>query len=336
MLATFLEAKQSAAINAVAGGCPNGDSFRGLLNRATSKLMRRGDFVGTVVPIYVCVYGGCVVFNRYVVEVRKINVCNRTVPIKNNWSDFNLFGHDWRNTWGSWRGDELFNWSRHGQSSGRMIGSNSTPVFQDVQGDGRLIRAYARLNADIGKTMTVFGTDNNGQPLMHQDEIQNWVEGKVITFEKPFASTDVYVRHIDRVLKDKTQGIIDVYAYNVAQDVLEPIAHYEPSETNPAYARYQLHAGCANSLKSVVALVKLRYIPVEVDTDLVLIENLDALGLMIQSLKYGDAGGSNAAKDYEASAIRELSLDIWQKDGEDGIPVQNAPFGSIYTGPRVF
>lgn len=336
MLATFLEAKQSDAINAISGACPNGPAFKGLLNRATSKLMRRGDFVGTIVPIYVCVYSGCVVFPRYVGEVRKINVCNRTVSIKNSWSDFNLFGSDWRNTWGSWSGDELFNWQRGGGCNGRMIGSNSTPVFQDVQGDGRLIRAYARLNMDLGKTMTVFGIDNNGQPLMHQDEVENWVDGKIITFEKPFASTDTYVRRIDRVLKDKTQGIIDVYAYNVAQDVLEPIAHYEPSETNPAYAKYQLHAGCANSLKSVVALVKLRYIPVQVDTDLVLIENLDALGEMIQSIKSEDAGDTGAAREHEVNAVMELNLDLANRDDTDGITVQNAPFGGIYTGPRVF
>lgn len=336
MLKIFGEAKQSGAINAVAGGCPNGQSFKDLLNEATELLMNRGDFEGTVVPLYVCVYGGCIVFNRYIGQVRTINVCNRTVPIKNNWSDFHLFGNDWRNTWGSWRGDELFNWSRHGQSSGRMIGSTRTPVFQDVMGDGRLIRAYARLNADIGKTLTIFGTDNNGQTLMHEDEIGNWVEGKVITFAKPFASTDTYVRHIDRVLKDKTQGVIDVYAYNVAQDVLENVAHYEPSETNPAYARYQLHAGCPNSLKSVVAMVKLQFVPVEADTDLVLIENLPALAKMIQSLKYERAGDDANATKYEMKAIREANLSLWSRDQEDAVTVQNAPFGGIYTGPRCF
>ncbi len=321
------------------GKCPQGDGFRNLLNEATSRMMRRGDWDGTVVPIYVCVYGGCVVFPRYVGQVRKINVCNRNVAIKNNWSDFNLFGSDWRNTWGNWRGDELFNSGVGGRghcNGARMIGSNSTPVFQDVMGEGRLIRAYPRLNMDLDKNITIFGTDNSGQPLMHQDEIGNWVEGKIITLQKPFGSTDVYVRHIDRVLKDKTQGIVDVYAYNVAEDKLENVAHYEPSETNPAYAKYQLHVGCANSLKSVVALVKLRYIPVQVDTDLVLIENLDALADMIQSLRYRKAGDSNAAKEYEASAIRETNLDLWNKDGEDGVTVQNAPFGGIYTGQRVF
>src|SRR5260221_14679957 len=113
--------------------------------------------------------------------------------------------------------------------------------------------------------MTVFGLDNNGQPLMHQDEIQNWVEGKVLTLQKPFASTDTYVRRIDRVLKDKTQGIIDVYTDNAAKNLLELVAHYEQSERDPSYAKYQFDQGCANTLTSVVAIVKLRFVPVEVD-----------------------------------------------------------------------
>ncbi len=336
MLATFAESKASSALNDIAGKCPGSYAFRDLLNEATSRLMNRGDWEGTICPIYVCVYGGCVVFPRYVGQVRTINVCNRTATVKNNWSDFNLFGNDWRNTWGSWRGDRLFDWRRGASSGGMMIGSTQTPVFQDVQGEGRLIRAYPRVNADLGKTLTVFGVDNNGQTLMRQDEIGNWVEGKVITFTKPFGSTDVYVRRIDRVLKDKTQGPIDVYAYNATTDLLEDIAHYEPSETNPSYSRYQLHAGCSNSLKSVVALVKLRFVPVFDDTDLVLIENLNALADFMQSLRYKKAGDTKSANEYEASAIRELNLQLWNRDGESAVTVQNAPFGGIYTGPRVF
>lgn len=325
MLKTYLEAQQDSALNDIAGKCPGGEGFRNLLNEATRLLMNRGDWEGTVVPIYVCSHGGCVVFPRYVGEVRTAKVCHRDVPVKNDWYSFNVFGHDWRHCWHHWWG---------GNAS--MIGSTQTPVFQDVQGEGRLIRAYARLNADLGKTMTVFGVDNNGQTLTHEDEIGNWVEGKIITFTTPWASTDTYVRRIDRVLKDPTQGVIDVYAYDVAKDKLEDIAHYEPSETNPSYSKYQLHAGCCNNLKSIVALVKLRFIPVQVDTDLVLIENLDALADMMQSLKYKKAGDKQSAQEYEASAIRELNLQLWNRDQESGVTVHVEPFDGIDTRQHCF
>lgn len=325
MLATFLEAKQSGAINDIAGSCPNGEKFRNLLNEATSRLMRRGDWDGTIVPIYVCVNANCIVFPRYVAEVRKLKLCNRTIPIQNSFYDFNVFGNNWRQCWSSW-------W----QGDARMIGSTRSPVYQDVQGEGRLIRAYPRLNSDAGKTLTIFGIDNNGQTLRHLDEIQNWQDGKIITLEKPFGSTDVYVRSIDRVLKDRTQGVVDVYAYNAATDKLEDIAHYDPSETNPAYAKYQLHAGCCSISRSIVALVKLTYVPVQDDTDLVLVENLDSLADMMQSLKLKKAGDIQGSTNYEASAVRELNLDLWSKDGEDAVTVHNSPLADIYTGPRVF
>lgn len=287
--------------------------------------MRRGDWVGTVVPIYVCSYGGCIVFSRYVGEVRALKVCNRDVPVKNDYDAFHVFGPDWRNTWRSWCGGDV-----------RMLGSNRSPVKQDVQGEGRLIRAYARCNADIGKTITIFGTDNNGQALFHFDELGNAVEGITLEFAKPFVSTNTYVRHIDRILKDKTQCPVDVYAYNATMDLLEPISHYEPSETNPAYAKYALNAGCANNLKSLVAMVKLQFIPAENDTDLVLVENLDALADYMQSLRYRKAGDTQSANASEASAIRELNLDLWNRDSEQAITVHIEPFNGIDTRQHCF
>ncbi len=325
MLATFREAKDYSALRDISGKCPGGLGFRDLLNEATSRLMRRGDWDGTIVPVYVCAYGGCVVFSRYVGQVRALKVCNRDVPVKNDYDAFHVFGHDWRREWRGWCGNDV-----------RMLGSNRSPVKQDVEGDGRLIRAYARCNADIGKKLTIFGTDNNGQALFHFDDLGNAVDGVTIELTKPFVSTDKYVRHIDRVLKDKTQCPVDVYAYNVAKDVLEPISHYEPSETNPAYAKYQLQAGCCANLKSLVALVKLQFVPVENDTDLVLIENLDALADFMQSLRYRKAGDTQSANEYEASAIRELNLDLWSRDQEQAVTVHIEPFNDIDTRQHCF
>lgn len=313
MLSTLSEARESTLRN-ISGSCPNTAEFLALLNDATRSLLRRGDWPGTIVPIQICVYSGCIVFPRYAGFIRAINVCKSRVPIRNHWWDFLLPGPDALSCWHQWCG-----------ASCRTVGQDRSPVFQDVMGEGRFIRAYCRYNADIGKTLTIFGTDNNGQTLVHKNADGSIAEGKVLTFGTPFASTDTYVRHIDRVLKDETEGPIDVYAYDAANDVLEDVAHYEPSETNPSYARYQLDLPrCGNdcgTLKSVVALVKLQFVPAKVDTDLVLIENLDALKLMMQSLKEREARNLELAKEFEADAIRELNLDLWNRDQENQIPV---------------
>lgn len=248
-----------------------------------------------------------------------MNVCNHLhITPKNNWFDF----IPWESTWrSSWCGPQL-----------GMVQYGRSPVFQDVLGEGRLIRAYARCNADMGKTMTIFGTDNNGQPLMQKDDVGNFIEGKTLTFNKPFVSTDTFVRKIDRILKDKTQCIVDVYGYNADKDVLEDIGHYDPGDTNPNFVKYQLRIGCCAKIRSVVALVKLQYVPVEADTDLVLIENLPQLKLMMQAIKYETAGDRETARKYEMDSIREGNLSLWNRDQEDSVVVSIEPFGATTIG----
>jgi hypothetical protein len=221
-----------------------------------------------------------------------------------------------------------------------------TSVFQDVQGDGRLIRAYPRCLADIGKQITIFGTDNNGQPLMERDSANNWVSGVTIQLANPFGSTAVFVRSIDYVIKQPTQCLVDVFGYNATTNLLEDIAHYDPNETNPSYERTQLQgsfsrfgnqctssstANCCGTLRGVVALVKLKFIPAVADMDLVLIENLDAIKSMIQSIRFGEAGDRANAKAYEADAIEVL-----QRDLENDSPDSEFSVNNNILGPNTF
>jgi len=310
---TFLEFKESSAVN-ILGNCPDSPQALQLLNDATRKLMRRGDFSETVVPIRVCVYFGCTVFPRYVGSVRKMNICNCPVDMSNFWYSFQSRQCGCR-------------------SSCAAIDFGTSPVFSDIAGEGRLVRAYARCQKDLGKTITIFGVDNFGQTLHTRDSEGNWSEGITLTLAKPFASTSVYVRQITRLLKDKTQCPTDVYAYDVANDVLEAIGHYDGSETNPDYYRMQLNSHCSpagcNGLKSITALVKLRFIPVENDSDLVLINNVDALKLMIQTMKYSDEGDLYKANAYEIDAIRELNAQLRDDFPLDHVPIQTfSSFGS--------
>lgn len=330
---TFSEFKQSSAADVV-GVCPTSPQFALRTNDAVRRLMRRGDWSGTAVPVHVCVRSGCVVWPRYVGQVRKINVCKVPIPIHNVWYDFLEHKSPWR----SWCGGQA-----------RMIGSTEAATFSDIYGDGRYVRAYCTARADVGKTIQLFGEDNHGQPLREKDASGNWVEGLTITFAAPFASTSIFVRRIDRVIKAVTQGDVRLYAYNPATDILEDIALYSPTETVPSYAKYQLHAqtwptttspgapSCCPSM-SVVALVKLRFVPVAVDSDLVLIQNIDSLKLMFQSLRFEESGDRESARAFEMDAIREQNLELLDNEPLDQIPVTVDAFSGsgLAWNPRMF
>lgn len=314
--------------------CNTSPEFRDLTNQAQRRLMRRGDWIGSAVPIYVCVYNGCVVWPRYVQAVRKIMFCNHHVPVENLWYRFMEGICDrggmawWGNTmWGPW-----------GVPQGFLQQSGKTSVFQDIQGDGRLVRAYARCPQDLGSTVTIFGTDNNGQPLHTNNGDGTYSNGVKLVLQKPFASTPMFVRSIDYVLKDPTQCIVDLYAYNAATDLLEDLAHYDPTETRPDYERNRLSiptppcglggvAPPSSGKRGVVALVKLKYFPAQFPTDLIFIDNLDALQFEIRSIKAGDAGKIAEKQEWEVAAIEALNRDIENQSPDTQFASINNVFG---------
>lgn len=316
MLLTLQEVRDSGVIN-ISGVCANSDEFTRLINEATRRLMRRGDWPETVLPIYVCIKRGCVVFPRYVLQVRKLNYCKCPVQVRNNWYQFG----DYR----TYRGNCGWNAS--------VLGQTQTPTFQDVQGESRLIRVYPRCQNDLGKEIKLFGLDNYGQPLTEKVD-GTWVQGITLTLALPFVSTAVYVRSIDRVLKDETECPVNMYAYNAETDSLEDLAQYDGSETNPSYSKYQIKIctgkPCDESFP-IVAMVKLRFIPAKNADDLVLIENIDALKDMVQSIRLREQGDGDGANEFELSAIRELNLQLRDEFPEDEMPVD---FGETGRGGR--
>lgn len=320
MFATLLQAKQSD-LKDIASACPNSSAFIKLVNKATRMLMNRGDWKGTVVPIHVCIKRGCVVWPRYVGSIRKMNYCaHHPMSVMGLWWSF--LNYD---TYKSWC---------HPHSPGFYSQAYGfTPVMQDVMGTGRLIRAYADARKDIddAKTVTIYGLDDGQQPLHTRLPDGTWRDGVTITLAAPFGSTSTFVSRIDRVLKDETTGPVRLYAYDATNDVLEDVAVYEPSETNPQYTRHRVRLPCTcgthcGDSKSVVALVKLQFVEAKVDTDLVLIENLDALKDMIQSIKAKEARNLEEARELEASAIRELNLELQNQQNDDTMPVDIEPF----------
>src|SRR6185295_12182492 len=91
------EIRASSMVDVI-GVCPESDEFLNKLNDVTERLMMRGDWSGLVVPIQVCIYNGCVVWPRYVHQVRKINMCNRSVDMGNMW--YNFLPTDFGCSWG--------------------------------------------------------------------------------------------------------------------------------------------------------------------------------------------------------------------------------------------
>jgi hypothetical protein len=135
-------------------------------------------------------------------------------------------------------------------------------------------------------------------------------------------------------LKDQTQGIVRLFQFDQINNVLLNCAEYQPSEMSPAYQHSRLQGfrftpnSCNQGLKSIKALIKLQFVEVQSDTDLVLIDNLDAIQLMIHSIRNRDKGNDGLSKTQEIDAIRELNYDLRDKFPIEQFVCSFNPYGT--------
>lgn len=333
-LLTYQEARESQDLANVLGVCGNGESARSYLNKATRMLMNRGNFWGTVQQIQVCLDSDCVTWPRYVSTVLALVSCNGWIQPFNNWYSFVPVGP-------AGIAADGFGW-RNGACIGNLsMGDTGTSsVFRNVPcGKNYYVRAYLQMRADIGKTITIFGKDSNQQVITTKQSDGSWLPGRKLTLTASapgYVSTPFTVSDIEYVLKDPTQGPVRLFFYDADNDVLIGCATYGPTETAPQYRVSKishLHhrcciGSCDQSVKSVKGLVKLQFVPVVYDTDLVLISNLDALAMMIQSIRERDGMNTKGAADMEVAAIRELNLELRNKFPEEQTTISINPFGT--------
>lgn len=331
-LLTFGELKASDVPD-IAGVCRDSSQFTNYVNKATRMLMTRGDFFGTVEKIQVCTYNDCIVWPRYVGTVLAVNFMRRPTQVWNNWYSFvplslgDFGSHGFRSTRGCYGGNAT------------IIDDGLTPVFNPIAcGHEYYIRAYPSTQEDIGKTVTIFGIDENGQVIRTGPSHGVWQEGVTLTLAVPFVSTSFKVREVVRITKEVTQGVVRYYQYDADTDLMQDLVWHDPGELTPAYRRSRLprRRSCSgscpttpcNGLASVEAMVKLDFQPVSADSDLVLIANQDALRDAILAIRYSDNGDKDQALKYELSAIHEMNLDLDNKVPKEQTPVSIDPFGS--------
>lgn len=333
---TLATCRSSSRINRIAGSCSTSQDWLDLLNDAVRMLMNRGDFYGSVQKMKACIYNGCITWPRGVLTPLALNMCRGSVPLVNHWYEYDRIQ----------RGDLLdyFAAGCCGTLSG--VDGDTSPVFNPIScasgSDGVYIRFYPTDPTDVGKLVTVFGMDSNGTDLRSTYPDGTVQDGIQVSLTLPFATLDVTgiaprnmptLRHIYRIIKEVTTGPVYGYQYDAVNDVLLDLAIYAPNETNPAYRTTHLRGGCSGTACStnpqqITALVKLEFVPVVNDNDLVQIDNLDAIAQMMQAIKLDDAYDPDQKRKMEAEAIRELNLELRTRLPVDQIPIELSPFGT--------
>jgi len=110
----------------------------------------------------------------------------------------------------------------------------------------------------------------------------------------------------------------------------------EPSEQTASYRRYYLNGlpfnCCPNQeYVQVSAIAKLDFIPVQVDTDYTLIQNIEAIIEEAQAVRYSRIDSVSAkqmAAEKHIQAVRLLNGELTHFEGKNDPAIIFAPFGS--------
>lgn len=331
----ILQQVQGGAFQTAAGVCTNSSDYFDIINEVVPRLMERGDWPGTIVPIQVCVRQGCVTWPRYVGKVRKINHCRGDIKVKTVWHEFLEQSY----------GRGIYGWQSWCREERNMTEQFKACTYNDIPGPNCTIRIYPTVPEDVGATVTIFGVDNNQQPLQTNNGDGTYSQGITLTAALPFGSSGnpFFVSKIDRVVKSVTQSNLLMYAYDTVNNVLFDLAVYEPSEINPQYERYRLdgrwnvgfplNGAC---LESIIALVKLKFIPVSVPSDLIPLNSRGAIKLGIKAWKSEDAGDLAGADAWWARAVEMLNRNSEDENPDSELTVQNFVVGNRMFSNRMF
>ena len=323
---TVAECKADRGLRTASGVHVASPDFLDLLNAACRWLDRRGGFWGTVQPVAVTVASNRLIWPRYVQTVLATRWHRNSVIPVNRWWSFLPFDPSLH---------EMVETYRHSHTyTGLVLEQDQNfPVFNPIAaGSSARIQLTPALVNDAGKTLTLFGADANNQTILTARPDGSQQAGEVVTLAYPSALSVNTFSRIDRVFKPVTNGAVT--ATQVFADAsIAPLGFYEPSEISPDYTAHKVH-GHTVTAQTITALIKLKFIPVAYDQDLVLIDNLEALKFAIQAMKLNDAEQLQAQQSFEAASIRELNLQLAQNMPEEQEPVSNNTFRGTRIGQQ--
>jgi hypothetical protein len=310
---------KSSSVASIAGVNVNDPQFTLYVNDAVRMLMELGGggvggsrgWWGTVQAIDGVCYDGCFVWPSNIVTVLGIRTKNGPVELKNFWYSFiepsEIYGEMAK--------------SYNGRPAVEFDGQ--TCLYRSIANSPTQIQVLADNAADVGKVVTIYGTDENGAELSYTS---NGVtqRGIPLTVGGQSSFTQSKIAFVEHVAKDITFGKIRLVAYSNGVGN-ETLAIYNGGDVNPKFLYSRILKAC--SPVQIKALVKLGFSGVAIDSDIIPLDNIDAIKSMVQSIRAAEAGNVQDAANFERMALRRLVAQVNSRFPLEQTSVQVKPFG---------
>lgn len=271
------------------------------VNRAQGLLIHRLDSKGTVWPRCVPVCAEVFALPPEFLEVRSVLVDGKPAIQRDQYFESNShMGHRGEKSGGSWHhyceGNELIDLGD--------LWAIPTLLPQIL---GAHLAVTAQLSSDAGRTITLQVLNRYG----------DWVtEGLKLLPDQQmnFTATEAY--DVRFVTKPLTAGNVNLYL--VAPDNTYSIqAVYGPKVTRPSYRRKRLPKHKRGNCPSIVKIMgKLRFYPALVETDQLVIGNLEAIVWAIKAITAQTIGDVESYNSFLGAAEVELLNELRDDESE--------------------
>ena len=325
----------SSRITQIENSDPTSQDFLTLVSESVKSLLDRGDWRATVAPVLFNARFGVITLPNNVESIRKMNSGNREVEVGNDWHRF--VDHDMYHSFsGSRFSDDLMNYGINGHHSTRMLDSQGFAcTYNDILTPSYL-QIYPQSRNDIGKQITIYGLDYNGLRMRTRNADGTITDGCTLTIAAPYVqSSQVWApQKLERIVKDKTQDSIRMYAVDAQNFSMLDLAVYLPYEVSPSYKRYCLKGQQTREFRNiaVMTMVKLKFTPISSPNDLILIESMEAIKLWAQGVKFYESGDVANGEACQAKALQALNRQLDNDAPDYQMAIENKTFGNTKLG----
>ncbi len=295
-------------------------------NLGVLELMNEGAWPGVVDRWHIRATDGHIVLPSYLDMLLEFTADGVPMSIRSPWAEFVEYGP------GPQR--DLYNGCERrwiGCGGGNVYDRGEAPTVNPIPvSDGSssatmgpwVLRLYA--NPATAETpdiyATIQGLDDDG--LIIRSEVTDgsgmyWANGirLGITSGSSFTESTQTFSHISAFTKPETNGYVRFTAWNGTDEI--ELSNYEPAETTPSYHHYYspyLQSQRLNTnpcCKVILARARKRFVPIQEDSDVLIISNVLALKAMLIAQWKRDAGN---LEEYAAQKL--TAIDVLKKEAQ--------------------
>lgn len=193
----------------------------------------------------------------------------------------------------------------------------STPLHRALARPMSVMAYSEQVEAD-GIALEIRGIDESGReaftalPIRHSwrsaqppaytgQDCDRWLSGRW--------------QSITELRKPLTRGLVHVFGYDPTTGECFWMTTLRPETISPVHRRYRVPPGSRpGNVGQVLAKVVLKWYPMHFETDVLPVQNLDAISRMVQSLHALDTGEAGKYEFYRNSALSQLQKQLSKRE----------------------